>query len=61
MRNIKEYPITAQEVEEFIERSWKEQDPPLIGGNDGYIKFALKQYFQDSGNMQRLLDSMRIK
>jgi len=64
MRNIVQYPISADEVRDFIDASWKPEgnvEDLVIGGNDGYIKYWLQKYFEDPANMEKLLETMRVR
>lgn len=59
MRNLVQYPITAEEVLDQLK--WIPDDTDLIGSTGQYIRKKLVEYISNPENMAKILESMRVK
>jgi hypothetical protein len=59
MRNLLEYPVTADEIFGAIEEIPFE--PMMCGNMNGVLKRGLANYFKNEERMVELLEQLRIK
>lgn len=64
MRNLREYPVTEQEVLEVLAKIPQDNPPGatqiMVGGLNDMIRYEIIQFFLQPENMTKLLERMAV-